>query len=207
MKKLYLLFPLFCFIATNCQEKNCLDLNGIKNQSQFKKNIKILNIEKKIISWKTLKMPKLLIDTLDIPLPNMNNSTIEWVSSKYICLRSSCGSPCWASYLFPIINGDKVKSYFYTLGFDLQRSIVVYQPVDLEQQFMFVIENFQSGKKIKILRNNCVSDLTFLCIDKITFKRDEIIVKWKKAFFEENNLYLRDSNYRIKIDSLLYHFR
>lgn len=109
----------FIFLAsllgacTSVSEKKGTSNKDLHNEID---SISIVDPNKKIIKWKLNGMAELLKDTLDFSLPNLNNCEYEWQNDSYISIRSSCGSPCWYSYLFPKRNGLKLKRYFYSIG-------------------------------------------------------------------------------------------
>lgn len=188
MQVLTILVPLFLIFSCNSTGGKDTSFNRnepAKNQYVNSDTLAVIDTTNKVVQWKFHGMDAYMKDTVDFPLPNFENHSVEWKNNQFASLRMSCGSPCWSSYLFPM-NGQyrKIRRYFYSMGFDTARNLVVYQPSDLDEKYMFRIENFQNGKGVNVSREVCPASMTFLCVDKIEFTTTSIQVSWKVDFFE-----------------------
>lgn len=188
MQVLTILVPLF--LICSCNSKGGKDVSFKDNVLAFRQNANsdtliVIDTTNKVVQWKLHGMNTCMKDTVDFPLPNFDNHSVEWKNHQFTSLRMSCGSPCWSSYLFPMNKEhSKIKRYFYSMAFDTIRNLVVYQPSDLDDKYMFRIENYENGKGVNISREVCSASMTFLCVDKIEFNPTSIQVSWKQDFFE-----------------------
>jgi hypothetical protein len=203
MQILSFLVPLFLIYSCNSTEvkgtSNKHDIEPVFVQSLISDTLVVLDTLNKVIQWKFQGMDKSMKDTIEFPLPNLDNHTVEWKNLQFISLRMSCGSPCWSSYIFPMNERhSKIRRYIYSMAFDTNRNLVVYQPSDLDDRYMFRLENYENSKGVNISREICPASMTFLCIDKIEFTSTNIKVSWKKDFFESINKEI-DSDLNIPI--------
>lgn len=167
-------------------------------------SLMIDSIDNRIIKWKFSDMAQYNIDTLQFSPPNQPY-IIEWQNLRFISLRSSCGSPCWYSYMFPSEQGGRVRRFPYSVGFDTSRDLLLYVPNDLKDDMMLRLENIRTGMAIEIPRKVCKASMTFLCIDHITFTKDRIHISWNQAFMNSTGIYGNRDDYIIAIpDSLIF---
>jgi hypothetical protein len=152
-----------------------------------------------IVGWHFSDMGTWLYDTLDFPTPNLSNSRIEWKGSDFVSVRCSCGSPCWHSYVFPKKSGTKVKRFFYSVAADSLMNLILYQPEDLPDEYMFVVENLITSEKDSIPRIDCPSSISFLCLETVYFAGSELIVVWSKDFFEGAQVTIKSDTIHIPL--------
>lgn len=95
-------------------------------------------------------------------------------------LKSSCGSPCWNNYFFPLNNHDSVITRMYVFDIDTVNNNIVY--LEEKNYKQLVIENLKSGKKKYI--DEPISEVPFIgnMIDSISIHKNQFYLKW----FEPN---------------------
>lgn len=184
-------------------EKNILSQQQSLLKKPVKDSIRIIDTLNKVIEWKLQNMNTFFIDTLDFPLPEPNKLQFQWSNNQYVAFKAKCGYPCWYTYVFPLVKKNKIKRYFYSIGYSVEKKLIVYQPNDLEDKYMLRIKNVTTDKFYDIEREYCPADLSYLCIGKISFSDENLIIEWKKDFFADISTKLTKNETIIKLPNYL----
>lgn len=186
MKKV-LLFGLFALLIFSCNPINHGNVIAKTNDSNLIDTI--LFQDSRYLLFENLSDSTYRLIWGNKTIRNKSNDTIHilpsgklnlsWVSNNAIGLRQGCGSSCFFTYVLPLVQNAEEKFYMYPLAFDTINNIIAYG--NDRNDYFLTIENYISGKTIKLNNDYLKGPFTGYCVDSISFQPKGLYLKWKDS--------------------------
>lgn len=171
------------FLIISCEGR------AVKTSSLLHENIDtVLVTDNSFLYFKTLSDTSFLaVWGSNIERPNYDTlpmfpsgyPMLYWYNKDVICVRQSCGTSCFFSYVFPI-RSSIIKKIMYPMAYDSVRNLIVY--TDNEDSKVFLtIENVLTGEKRDIIEKYKPGPFPGCAIDSIKFTTSGLYVKWTNA--------------------------
>ena len=168
--------------ATNYNNEQHLDLYANLNDTVLQSNngfliYQYVSADLFQMKWGNIHNNMVYCDTLHI-FP-IGLPLFEWHNKEAICLKQSCGTDCYFTYILLFKTG-KIKQYMYPLAYDTINNRIACAG-DYALKELVVVENFLTGEKQKITEDYIPCSHSGNAIDSITFNLSGLFVKWRDS--------------------------
>ncbi|MDJ1501149.1 hypothetical protein [Xanthocytophaga agilis] len=172
------------------QERDTMQSVKISLHEAYKQNIyedkdgrfcryKFISDTTALLEWGDCTFQKIRPDTIYM---EYHPPHLESVSSDFITLNYSCGSPCWGMIVLPFDKKESSANYMYDYFYDKSTNLIGYFAYE-NKETKFVIQNIKTKKKKVIkLYPECDSAFGGDCIDFVNFTNRRLTFYWKTPY-------------------------